>query len=82
MIQADSNFHFFHCRARVTHWRATHCLRADYGELHQLAHARLRQGGRNAVPDTTCLVHGSYLRESTSLARGQVIRSPKVTLRK
>jgi RNA polymerase sigma factor (TIGR02999 family) len=33
-----------------------------YGELHRLAHARLRDGGRNAVLDTTCLVHESYLR--------------------
>jgi RNA polymerase sigma factor (TIGR02999 family) len=35
---------------------------AAYGELHRLAHARLRDGGRDAVMDTTCLVHESYLR--------------------
>src|SRR6202051_1341461 len=35
---------------------------AGYGELHRLAHARLRDGGRNTVLDTTCLVHESYLR--------------------
>ena len=33
-----------------------------YSELHRLAHARLRDGGRNTVLDTTCLVHESYLR--------------------
>jgi hypothetical protein len=35
---------------------------AAYSELHRLAHARLRDGGRDAVLDTTCLVHESYLR--------------------
>jgi RNA polymerase sigma factor (TIGR02999 family) len=35
---------------------------AAYEELHRLAHARLRKGGRNAVLDTTSLVHESYLR--------------------
>jgi len=35
---------------------------AAYGELHRLAHSRLRDGGRNTVLDTTCLVHESYLR--------------------
>jgi RNA polymerase sigma factor (TIGR02999 family) len=35
---------------------------AAYGELHRLAHARLRAGGHNTVLDTTCLVHESYLR--------------------
>ncbi len=35
---------------------------AAYTELHRLAHARLRDGGRNTVMDTTCLVHESYLR--------------------
>jgi RNA polymerase sigma factor (TIGR02999 family) len=35
---------------------------AAYAELHRLAQARLRAGGRNAVLDTTCLVHESYLR--------------------
>jgi RNA polymerase sigma factor (TIGR02999 family) len=35
---------------------------AAYSELHRLAHARLRDGGRNTVMDTTCLVHESYLR--------------------
>lgn len=33
-----------------------------YAELHRLAQARLRGGGRNTVLDTTCLVHESYLR--------------------
>jgi RNA polymerase sigma factor (TIGR02999 family) len=35
---------------------------AAYSELHRLAHARLRSGGRNTVLDTTALVHESYLR--------------------
>jgi RNA polymerase sigma factor (TIGR02999 family) len=35
---------------------------AAYPELHRLAQARLRQGGRNVVLDTTALVHESYLR--------------------
>jgi len=35
---------------------------AAYTELHQLARARLRGGGRNALLDTTCLVHEAYLR--------------------
>ena len=35
---------------------------AAYAELHRLARARLRDGGRDAVMDTTCLVHESYLR--------------------
>ena len=34
---------------------------AAYAELHRLAHARLQGGGRDAVLDTTCLVHESYL---------------------
>jgi RNA polymerase sigma factor (TIGR02999 family) len=33
-----------------------------YGELHRMARARLRDGGRDCVMDTTCLVHESYLR--------------------
>jgi RNA polymerase sigma factor (TIGR02999 family) len=33
-----------------------------YQDLHRLAHLRLRDGGRNTVLDTTCLVHESYLR--------------------
>jgi RNA polymerase sigma factor (TIGR02999 family) len=33
-----------------------------YPELQRLARARLRDGGRDAVLDTTCLVHESYLR--------------------
>jgi RNA polymerase sigma factor (TIGR02999 family) len=32
-----------------------------YAELHRLARARLRDGGRSIVLDTTCLVHESYL---------------------
>lgn len=35
---------------------------AAYADLHRIAHARLRDGGRNTVLDTTCLVHESYLR--------------------
>jgi RNA polymerase sigma factor (TIGR02999 family) len=35
---------------------------AAYTELHRLAHARLRGGGRNTMLDTTSLVHESYLR--------------------
>jgi RNA polymerase sigma factor (TIGR02999 family) len=35
---------------------------AAYTELHRLAQARLRAGGRNAVLDTTCLIHECYLR--------------------
>jgi RNA polymerase sigma factor (TIGR02999 family) len=35
---------------------------AAYTDLHRLARARLRDGGRNTVMDTTCLVHDSYLR--------------------
>jgi RNA polymerase sigma factor (TIGR02999 family) len=35
---------------------------ATYGELRQLARARLRDGGRGTVLDTTALVHESYLR--------------------
>ena len=33
-----------------------------YAELHRIARARLRDGGRDSVMDTTCLVHESYLR--------------------
>jgi RNA polymerase sigma factor (TIGR02999 family) len=33
-----------------------------YAELHRMARARLRDGGRDTVLDTTCLVHESYLR--------------------
>ena len=35
---------------------------AAYTELHRLARSRLRDGGRNTVLDTTCLVHDAYLR--------------------
>jgi RNA polymerase sigma factor (TIGR02999 family) len=35
---------------------------AAYTELHRLARTRLRDGGRNTVLDTTCLVHEAYLR--------------------
>jgi hypothetical protein len=35
---------------------------AAYAELHLLARARLREGARDVVLDTTCLVHESYLR--------------------
>jgi RNA polymerase sigma factor (TIGR02999 family) len=37
---------------------------ASYAELRQLAHARLRGGGRDVVLDTTALVHESFLRLS------------------
>lgn len=33
-----------------------------YPELHRLAQARLRSGGRDPVLDTTCLVHEAFLR--------------------
>jgi RNA polymerase sigma factor (TIGR02999 family) len=39
---------------------------STYRELRQLARSRLRGGGRNAVLDTTALVHESYLRLSQS----------------
>jgi RNA polymerase sigma factor (TIGR02999 family) len=39
---------------------------AAYPELRRLAHARLRDGGRNVVLDTTSLVHESYLRFVTA----------------
>ena len=35
---------------------------AAYTELRRLAHARLRDGGRNTILDTTALVHESYLK--------------------
>jgi RNA polymerase sigma factor (TIGR02999 family) len=35
---------------------------AAYTELHRLARSRLRDGGRNTLLDTTCLVHDAYLR--------------------
>jgi RNA polymerase sigma factor (TIGR02999 family) len=35
---------------------------AAYPELQRLARSRLRNGGRNTVLDTTCLVHEAYLR--------------------
>jgi RNA polymerase sigma factor (TIGR02999 family) len=35
---------------------------AAYADLQRLARARLRDGGRNTVMDTTSLVHESYLR--------------------
>jgi RNA polymerase sigma factor (TIGR02999 family) len=33
-----------------------------YAELHRLAQSRLREGGRDTLLDTTCLVHEAYLR--------------------
>lgn len=39
---------------------------ATYRELRRMAHARLRGGGRDAVLDTTALLHESYLRLSAS----------------
>ena len=41
-----------------------------YGELRRLARARLRAGGRDALLDTSSLVHESYLR----FARGGQLR--------
>jgi RNA polymerase sigma factor (TIGR02999 family) len=41
---------------------------ACYRDLRRLAHARLRDGGRDALLDTTALVHESYLRLSQSEA--------------
>jgi RNA polymerase sigma factor (TIGR02999 family) len=35
---------------------------AAYSELRKLAHARLRDGGRNTFLETTALVHETYLR--------------------
>jgi RNA polymerase sigma factor (TIGR02999 family) len=35
---------------------------AAYTELQRLARSRLRDGGRNTLLDTTCLVHEAYLR--------------------
>jgi RNA polymerase sigma factor (TIGR02999 family) len=35
---------------------------AAYTELRRLARTRLRDGGRNTILDTTCLVHEAYLR--------------------
>src|ERR1700722_12133660 len=45
---------------------------AAYTELHGLAQARLRRGGRNTLLDTTGLVHESYLRFAYA---SQVMRS-------
>jgi RNA polymerase sigma factor (TIGR02999 family) len=44
---------------------------AAYDELRKLAHARLRDGGRDALIETTVLVHESYLR----FLQGTVLRS-------
>jgi RNA polymerase sigma factor (TIGR02999 family) len=35
---------------------------AAYPELRRIARSRLRDGGRNTVLDTTCVVHEAYLR--------------------
>ena len=45
---------------------------AAYRELRALAHARLRGAGRDAVLDTTALVHESYLK----LSRAAHVRFP------
>lgn len=42
---------------------------AHYRDLRRLAHARLRGGGRDALLDTTVLVHESYLRLAQSSTR-------------
>jgi RNA polymerase sigma factor (TIGR02999 family) len=39
-----------------------------YRELHQLARARLRSGGRNTVLDTTALVHETFVKLAGSAA--------------
>jgi RNA polymerase sigma factor (TIGR02999 family) len=39
---------------------------AAYADLHRLAHARLRDGGRGAALDTTSLIHESYLKFVTA----------------
>lgn len=44
------------------------CYAAAYQELRGLAHARLRDGGRNVLLDTTMLVHESYLRLANNSA--------------
>ncbi|MFN0164026.1 MAG: ECF-type sigma factor, partial [Burkholderiales bacterium] len=41
---------------------------AAYRDLRRLAHARLRDGGRNTLLDTTALVHESYVRLSGNSA--------------
>jgi RNA polymerase sigma factor (TIGR02999 family) len=46
---------------------------AAYSELRQLAHSRLRHGGRNTVLGTTVLVHESYMR----FIRGGQLRSER-----
>ncbi len=46
-----------------------------YAELRRLAHARLRGGGRDALLDTTALVHESYLK----LSRAERLRFPDRT---
>jgi len=62
-----------------------------YRELKRLAHARLRDGGRDVVLDTTALVHESYLKLSQAQMRfpdrarflvyaGRVMRSVIVDL--
>ena len=42
-------------------------FQACYQELRRIAHSRLRDGGRDAVLDTTALVHESFLRLSGRL---------------
>ncbi len=42
------------------------CFADCYRELRRMAHARLRQGTRDALLDTTMLVHESYLKLSRS----------------
>jgi DNA-directed RNA polymerase specialized sigma24 family protein len=37
-----------------------------YPELQRLARSRLRDGGRDTLLDTTCLVHEAYLRFVTA----------------
>lgn len=48
---------------------------AAYTELRRLAHARLRGSGRDALLDTTALVHESYLK----LSRAEHLRFPDRT---
>ena len=50
-------------RAQAGDARAAEALfEATYPELHRLARARLRSGGRNTLLDTTSLVHEWYVR--------------------
>ncbi len=51
-----------HLAAKGDAEAADRLFAATYAELHKLARARLRAGGRNTLLDTSSLVHESYLR--------------------